>query len=58
MENNAGTAATPQHQQAAPEVKPEKKSGEEFSLAWHVRILAVIYVALFVLYIVLKLTLK
>jgi len=41
------------------EKHPEKKKGsEEFSLAWHMKVLAVIYVILGILYVVLRFTLK
>jgi hypothetical protein len=47
-------AIQPQVQQA----KPEKKGGEEFSIAWHLKVLAVIYVVLGIFYLILKFTLK
>jgi hypothetical protein len=41
------------------EKQPEKKKGaEEFSVAWHLKVLAVIYVILGILYVILKFTLK
>ena len=44
---------------AAQEKQPEKKKkDEEFSIAWHIKVLAVIYVLLGILYVVLKFTLK
>jgi hypothetical protein len=42
----------------APAAKPEKKGEEEFSIAWHLKVLAVIYVVLGIFYVILKLTLK
>jgi hypothetical protein len=47
-----------QTQQPAQPVKQEKKGEEEFSLAWNLKVLAVIYVILFAFYLVLKFTLK
>jgi len=43
-------------QQVQPEQK--KKKADEFSLEWHLKALAVIYVILGVFYVVLKVTLK
>lgn len=43
--------------QAQP-VKSEKKGEEEFSIAWHLKVLMVIYVVLGIFYLILKLTLK
>jgi hypothetical protein len=53
------TTNVPQQQPAAqaPAEKPARRS-EEFSFAWHMKVLAVIYVILGILYLVLKLTLK
>ncbi len=36
----------------------EKKKDEEFSIKWHLKVLAVIYVILGILYIILKIYLK
>lgn len=39
--------------------QPEKKKAdEEFSIAWNIKVLAVIYIVLGILYVVLKFTLK
>jgi len=61
MDNTLNTqenAPLPQ-QPAVQDKQPEKKKGdEEFSFAWHIKVLAVIYVILGILYVVLKLTLK
>lgn len=46
--------AQPQQEQA----RPERKGEEEFSIAWNLKILAVIYVILGVFYLILKVTLK
>jgi hypothetical protein len=43
---------------AQPETAVKKKKTEEFSIAWHLKALAVIYVILAVFYVILKLTLK
>lgn len=51
----------PAPQPAQPQPQPEKQSKkgeEEFSIAWHLKVLAVIYVALGIFWVVLKLTLK
>lgn len=49
----------PAAQPAAPQQeKPAKKGEEEFSIAWHLKVLAVIYVVLGIFYVILKLTLK
>jgi len=48
-------------QPAAPQAQPEKagkKGEEEFSIAWHLKVLAVIYVILGIFYLILKFTLK
>ncbi|MEI7542914.1 MAG: hypothetical protein WCJ94_06660 [bacterium] len=55
-------------QESEPKVQPQdiaseqlpakKKSAEEFSLQWYMKMLAIIYVLLGILYIILKLTLK
>ena len=58
LNTQGGNEAQPQ-QPAAQEKQPEKKSNDgEFSVAWHLKALAVIYVILGILYIVLKVTLK
>ena len=58
MENNEMNTQ-PAAQPAAAEKQPEKKKpDEEFSIAWHMKVLAVIYVILGILYVVLKFTLK
>ena len=54
---------TQQPQQPAAPAQPQpekaqKPADEEFSLAWHLKVLAVIYVALGIFYIILKVTLK
>ncbi len=56
MDNTAENQET-QPQAPAPEVKA-KKADAEFSMAWHLKVLAVIYVILGILYVVLKFTLK
>ncbi len=61
MENELNTQAAPQPaQQPENREKPaeKKKGGEEFSIVWHIKVLAVIYVILGILYVVLKFTLK
>lgn len=61
MDNNAvNTNSTmPVTPPAAQEKQPEKKKGdEEFSIAWHLKVLMVIYIILGILWVVLKFTLK
>jgi hypothetical protein len=57
MDNNTIQTPAPA---PAPEAraKPEKKADEEFSLAWHIKVLAVIYACLAVFYVILKIALK
>ena len=45
-------------QPAPQQAKPEKKGEEEFSIGWHLKVLAAIYAVLFVFYLILKFTLK
>ena len=52
------TAAGERQNPAPAPQQPEKKKDEEFSLAWHLKTLAVIYAVLGVFYIILRLTLK
>ena len=47
----------PQGQEKQPVEQPKKGNGE-FSLGWHLKVLAVIYAVLLVLYIILTVTLK
>jgi hypothetical protein len=51
---------TQQQPAAVPQqpVKTEKQHDEEFSLAWHLKVLAVIYVVLGIFYVILKIALK
>jgi hypothetical protein len=60
MENiNETGSQPPASGQNQPEnVNEPKKKDAEFSIAWHLKILAIIYVLLGALYLVLKLTLK
>ena len=60
-ENREQEAAQEQDAQAAapePAAEQEKKQPGEFSAAWHLKTLAVIYVCLGVFYILLKIFLK
>jgi hypothetical protein len=60
MENtlNTGDNGTNVPQEPLKPVVVEKKKEEEFSFVWHMKVLAVIYVILGILYAVLKFTLK
>jgi hypothetical protein len=60
MENadNAQVSQQPAGQPLTQAVKPEKKEDEEFSFAWNMKALAVIYVLLGILYFIIKFTIK
>ncbi|MFP4467111.1 MAG: hypothetical protein ACLFP1_08675 [Candidatus Goldiibacteriota bacterium] len=65
-EQNAKEITEPQPETAAGEEAAEDKTRQktgkikekEFSMRWHLKVLAVIYAALFVFYLVLKFTLE
>jgi len=40
------------------ESRKEKKKEKEFSVRWHLKVLAIIYAVLFIFYLILKITLK
>jgi len=56
MEETQETGIKPQDSQ--PVQKPEKEKVKEFSIAWHLKVLAVIYVVLAVFYVLLRIFLK
>ncbi|MGD0566290.1 MAG: hypothetical protein ABSA34_03040 [Candidatus Goldiibacteriota bacterium] len=61
MENiseNGGPMQQAQPPAAGENSAAPKKKAPEFSITWHLKVLAVIYVILGVLYLVLKVTLK
>jgi|GEM_PF-1066349 hypothetical protein len=63
MENINETGGQPpasaqQQQPQTENIREPKKKDAEFSIAWHLKILAIIYVLLGALYLVLKFTLK
>jgi len=57
MEDNVKQEAAASAQNKPAEPKKEKKEAE-FSAAWHLKVLAVIYVLLAVFYVILKIVLK
>jgi hypothetical protein len=58
MENTDQTGQQAAAAQQPENVKEPKQKEKEFSIAWNLKILAVIYVILGVLYLVIKFTLK
>jgi hypothetical protein len=58
MEENILQPQPVQPQPAPQPAKPEKKADDEFSIAWHLKVLAGIYVVLGIFFIILKVTLK
>ncbi len=48
----------PSSQDIKQEQPKEKKKDEEFSIKWHLKVLAIIYVILGILYIILRIYLK
>jgi hypothetical protein len=58
MEDTQNVQQPQQTAPAQPEMAGKKKKTEEFSVAWHLKALAVIYVILAVFYVILKITLK
>lgn len=56
--HSSGAPAPAAAPAAEAQSRPEKKADEEFSLAWHIKVLAVIYACLAVFYIILKVALK